>query len=219
MINKTTEDYLKQIFWLSRKLNKITTSSIARSLIISSASVTDMVKRLSRNGYLTYAPYYGVRLTKRGERLALRVIRRHRLLELYLVQALQFSWDNVHEEAERLEHVISDELEERIDRYLGHPKYDPHGDPIPTQEGILEELHERKLSELREGDSAIVLRVADSKKLLQYMKKMDLTLNSRLHVQTKESFDKSMTIKVNGKKEQFLSHETASSVFVKKTGK
>jgi DtxR family Mn-dependent transcriptional regulator len=219
MVSKTNEDYLKQIFWLSRKLNKITTTAIARSLVISPASVTDMVKKLSDHGYLTYAPYYGVRLTRKGEKLALRVIRRHRLLELFLVRVLQFSWDNVHEEAERLEHFISDGLEEKIDHYLGYPKYDPHGDPIPTHDGIMEELSERRLSELAEGESAVILRVTDSKKLLQYMKKMELALNSRVTVVAKDSCEESLTIRVSGKKEQFVSRDVANSVFVKKAGK
>jgi DtxR family Mn-dependent transcriptional regulator len=219
MINKTTEDYLKQIFWLSRKSGKITTSAIAKSLAISSASVTDMVKKLFENGYLTYEPYYGVQLTRKGEKSALRVIRRHRLLELFLVKALEFSWDNVHEEAERLEHFMSEALEEKVDRYLGYPKYDPHGDPIPTHDGVMEEQRDCRLSELKEGESAVILRVTDSKKLLQYVKKMELALHSRVTVKSKESFDDSMTIRINGKKEQFLSREVTGSIFVKRIGK
>ena len=216
MINKTVEDYLKIIYWLSRLPGKVNTSAIAHALKISSASVTDMLKRLSENGYITYTPYYGVRLAKKGEKTALKVIRRHRLLELFLVKALGYTWDSVHDEAERLEHVVSDELESRIDTYLGNPRYDPHGDPIPTLEGVMEELEYCKLSELQVGDQAIVSQVVDSKLLMQYMQKMGLELQSRVLIKEKEFFDASMKIKINGKKEHFLSHEASQQIFVKK---
>jgi DtxR family Mn-dependent transcriptional regulator len=216
MTNKTTEDYLKTIFWLSRLSGKVNTSAIADGLKISSASVTDMLKRLSENGYITYTPYYGVRLTKKGDKTALKVIRRHRLLELFLVEALGYTWDNVHDEAERLEHVVSEELEARIDSYLGNPRYDPHGDPIPSHEGVMEELEYCKLSDLHAGERGIVSQVVDSKKLLQYMKKMDLALQSRVMIKEKEPFDDSMTVRVNGKKEHFLSREVTQQIFVKK---
>lgn len=216
MTNKTTEDYLKTIFWLSRLPGKVNTSAIAEGLKISSASVTDMLKRLSQNGYITYTPYYGVRLTKKGDKTALRVIRRHRLLELFLVEALGYTWDNVHDEAERLEHVVSDELESRIDAFLGNPRYDPHGDPIPSHEGVMEELEYCRLSDLNPGERGIVAQVVDSKKLLQFMKKMDLALQSRVMIKEKESFDDSMTVRVDGKKEHFLSREVTQQIFVKK---
>ncbi len=216
MANKTTEDYLKTIFWLSRLPGKVNTSAIAEGLKISSASVTDMLKRLSQNGYITYTPYYGVRLTKKGDKTALRVIRRHRLLELFLVEALGYSWDNVHDEAERLEHVVSEELESRIDAFLGNPRYDPHGDPIPSHEGVMEELEYCRLSDLNPGERGIVAQVVDSKKLLQFMKKMDLALQSRVMIKEKESFDDSMTVRVDGKKEYFLSREVTQQIFVKK---
>ncbi|MBL7994417.1 metal-dependent transcriptional regulator [bacterium] len=216
MANKTTEDYLKTIFWLSRLSVKVNTSAIAGGLKISSASVTDMLKRLSENGYITYTPYYGVRLTKKGDKLALKVIRRHRLLELFLVEALEYTWDNVHEEAERLEHVVSDELEARIDSYLGNPRYDPHGDPIPSNEGVMEELAYCKLSELNKGEQAIVSQVIDSKQLLRYMKKLNLALQSRVAVKEKESFDGSMKVKIDGKEEHFLSRDVTKQIFVKK---
>lgn len=216
MANKTTEDYLKTIFWLSRLPGKVNTSAIAEGLKISSASVTDMLKRLSQNGYITYTPYYGVRLTKKGDKTALRVIRRHRLLELFLVEALGYSWDNVHDEAERLEHVVSEELESRIDAFLGNPRYDPHGDPIPSDEGVMEELEYCRLSDLNPGERGIVAQVVDSKKLLQFMKKMDLALQSRVMIKEKESFDDSMTVRVDGKKEHFLSREVTQQIFVKK---
>lgn len=216
MANKTTEDYLKQIFWLSRMSKKVNTSSIAAGLKISSASVTDMLKRLSQNGYITYTPYYGVRLTKKGDKTALRVIRRHRLLELFLVEALGYTWDNVHDEAERLEHVVSEELEKRIDAYLGSPRYDPHGDPIPTHEGVMEEVEYCRLSELSAGEKGIVSQVVDSKELLVFMKKMNLALQSKITVREKETFDNSMRVWIGDKKDQYLSQEVTQQIFVKK---
>lgn len=219
MISKSTEDYLKRIFGLSRKLDKVTTSAIADSMSISSASVTDMIKKLSELDFLSYTPYQGVRLTKKGEKLALKVIRRHRLLELFLVEALHFSWDKVHEEADRLEHVISDEFEHGIDKYLGMPKYDPHGDPIPTLDGEMEEVDYYKLAEMEVGDTCLIIRVTDSQRLLQLMKKMDLGLNATLVIKEKEAFDGSLVVKINGKKEHFLSREVSSNIFVKKAGK
>lgn len=216
MANKSTEDYLKTIFWLSRLTGKVNTSSIASGLKISSASVTDMLKRLSENGYISYTPYYGVRLTKKGDRTALKVIRRHRLLELFLVEALGYSWDNVHDEAERLEHVVSDELEARIDSFLGYPRYDPHGDPIPSDEGVMEKVEYSMLSDLKEGEEGIISQVVDSAKLLQYMKKNGLALQSRVAVREKETFDDSMKIRIDGKKDVFFSREVTQQIFVKK---
>ena len=216
MTNKTTEDYLKNIFWLSRVAKKVNTSSIAAALKISSASVTDMLKRLSENGYITYTPYYGVRLTKKGDKTALKVIRRHRLLELFLVEALGYTWDNVHDEAERLEHVVSEELESRIDAFLGNPRYDPHGDPIPTHEGIMEEPSYCRLSELSAGEQGIVSQVVDSKELLQFMKKMGLALQNKITIREKESFDDSVRIRIDNKKDQYLSREVTQQIFVKK---
>lgn len=216
MTNKTTEDYLKNIFWLSRVAKIVNTSSIAAALKISSASVTDMLKRLSENGYITYTPYYGVRLTKKGDKTALKVIRRHRLLELFLVEALGYTWDNVHEEAERLEHVVSEELESRIDAFLGNPRYDPHGDPIPTHEGIMEEPSYCRLSELSAGEKGIVSQVVDSKELLQFMKKMGLALQNKITIREKESFDDSVRIRIDNKKDQYLSREVTQQIFVKK---
>ncbi len=216
MNNRPTEDYLKKIFWLSRISDKVTTSSIAAGLQISSASVTEMLKRLSEKGFITYTPYYGVRLTKKGDRTALKVIRRHRLMESFLVSVLGYTWDDVHDEAERMEHVISDELEARIDNYLGHPRYDPHGDPIPTHEGVLEEPSQCCLAELEPGDRAVVSQVVDSKKLLQFIKKMDVGLRSRILVREKESFDGSMKIRVDNKKDHYFSREAARQIFVKR---
>jgi len=216
MKNKSTEDYLKKIYTLGRRQKKVTTSSIADGLNISPASVTDMIKKLFEHDYLAYTPYYGVKLTRKGEKIALRVIRRHRLLELFLVEVLNYPWEKVHEEAERLEHVISDDLEEHIDRYLGKPKYDPHGDPIPSISGDIEEMDPLKLSDLSAGQSAVIIRVTDSKKLLEYMRKIDIALNYTVSVQEKEDFDESVRVLINRKRESYLSRDVANNIFVKK---
>ncbi len=218
MSNKSTEDYLKTIYSLSKSDRKVTTTSIADGLQISPASVTDMIKKLFENDYLAYIPYRGVKLTRKGEKSALRVIRRHRLLELFLVRVLGYPLEKVHEEAERLEHVISDELEAHIDEYLDYPKLDPHGDPIPSASGEVEEIPYLRLSDLHPGDTAIVMRITDSRKLLQLMKKIDLTLNHTVLVQDKEEFDESLRILINKKREHFLSHEVCKNIFVKKVG-
>jgi len=217
LVNKSFEDYLKNIYSLGQKSDKITTSAIADELSISSASVTDMIKKLSEKDLLSYTPYRGVKLTKKGEKTALRVIRRHRLLELFLVEVLDFSWDKVHEEAERLEHVVSEELEQRIDHYLGYPKHDPHGDPIPTAAGEIEEWNYTKLSNMEIGDAGAIVKVSDTQTLLQYMDKLGLGLNQTILVKDKEPFDGTMTIKIQGKRELMISREAALHIFVKKS--
>ncbi len=215
MTNKSTEDYLKHIFWLNRLVEKVTTKSIADRMGISSASVTDMIKKLTHNGYLIYEPYYGVKLTPRGEKLAIHVIRRHRLIESFLVTALGYAWDKVHDEAERLEHVISEEMEFRIDQFLGYPKFDPHGDPIPSQDGVLEESTLLPLSQLDIGESGIIQRISDSTSLLNYVGRLDIALGTRLAVEAKEVFDGSTKVKVDNKKVLHLSRDAADQIFIK----
>ncbi len=214
MQNKTTEDYLKHIYWLSRLGKKITTKSIADRMGIRSASVTDMIKKLTQRGYLAYEPYYGVKLNLKGEKIAIKVIRRHRLIESFLVDALGYSWDKVHEEAERMEHVISDEMENRIDKYLGYPKFDPHGDPIPTHEGILHEQPNRSLTDMKVGETAVIQRVLDSESLLNYAGRIDIVLGTKVKMIHKEEFDGSLEIRINGDKVQRLSRKAADSIFV-----
>lgn len=191
------------------------TSAIAEELRISSPSVSDMIKKLYDGEYISYTPYYGVRLTKKGERVALKIIRRHRLLEVFLMKYLNFPWELVHDEAERLEHVISDEFEERLDELLGRPQYDPHGAPIPTKDGIVEKLDVLKLTDLDVGDKACITKVTDVRPLLEFMKRIDLRLNHTLTIKAKESFDGSMTIRA-GRKDHFISREVARNIFVRK---
>lgn len=159
--SRAVEDYLKAIWKLQRPSEAVSTTAVAEELGRSAASVTNMVKSLAERGLLQHVPYHGVRLTAAGELTALRIVRRHRVLELYLIEELGFTWDNVHEEAERLEHAASDVLIDRMARALGEPGFDPHGAPIPTRDGEIVEHELTRLSELAPGTAAVVREVSD----------------------------------------------------------
>lgn len=214
MHNIPTEDYIKAIYRLEQEGEKVTTSALAGQLQLADASITDMIKKLSDKGLVHYEPYRGVGLTVRGKRTALKIVRRHRLWEMYLVKFLGFSWDQVHDEAERLEHVTSDDLEQRLDTALGFPTTDPHGDPIPGAEGELAPPDYTSLTEYGVGDIVKVLRVSDDdSQMLQHATKLGLKLNKKLIVKEKRVFDGSMVVKV-GTKEQFISQQMAQAIFV-----
>ncbi len=159
---RAVEDYLKAICVLQREGSTVSTSALAQRLRRTPASVTNMVKSLAEQRLVEHTPYYGVRLTAEGERAALGIIRRHRIIELYLIRELGYSWDRVHAEAERLEHAVSDELVDRMAGVLGDPEIDPHGAAIPTAQGEWQEPEYPGLDELPAGRSAIVRRVSDS---------------------------------------------------------
>lgn len=161
MLTQSIEDYLKVIYKLQKEEAAVTTNGIAVQMGVAPASASNMIKKLARLRLVEHTPYRGVVLTASGEKVALEVIRHHRLLELYLAQALGVSLDRVHEEAERLEHVLSEEVEEKIAAQLGQPTHDPHGDPIPTREGSLEQARHPLLSELAPGQSGVIVRVSD----------------------------------------------------------
>jgi DtxR family Mn-dependent transcriptional regulator len=160
-LGQAVEDYLKAIFKLQADGRPATTSGLADELGVSDASATSMSKKLASLGLVTHAPYHGVTLTDSGRRVALEIVRHHRLLELYLAEVLGYRWDEVHEEADRLEHFISEEFEERIDALLGRPTVDPHGDPIPTKDLQIAEQSLIPLSELAPGSTAVITRVSD----------------------------------------------------------
>ncbi|PJF34900.1 MAG: DtxR family transcriptional regulator [Candidatus Thermofonsia Clade 1 bacterium] len=173
------EDFLKQVYLIQQQVNPVPTMLLARALDISAPSTTDMIKRLSSGEnfppLLMHAPYRGVRLTEPGEKIALEVIRHHRLLELYLTQKLGFSWDEVHEEADRLEHYISERLEARIADALGHPELDPHGDPIPALDGTVTLPELVLLSDLAIAQRGTVSRILDqSPEVLRYLSELGL---------------------------------------------
>lgn len=183
MLTQSVEDYLKVIYKLAHAGEAVTTNAVAQRLGVSAASVTNMTKKLARRRLVQRTPYHGVILTPLGEKVALEVIRHHRLLELYLSQQLGVSLDRVDEEAERLEHVLSEELEEKIAQSLGQPTRDPHGDPIPTREGALADESYPVLADLRPGQTGVIVRVSDrSPAVLRALASRDLLPGARVRV-------------------------------------
>lgn len=199
MTTISVENYLKGIYKLSLNLadeEKVKAKMIADHLHVSLPSVTSMMKSLTKDGWVIYESYRGVRLTEVGNRKALGVIRKHRLMEMFLVQTLNFPWEEVHDEAELLEHAISDKLEAHIAEFLGHPRFDPHGDPIPTVEGEVEYRQLRRLAESNEGDEVIIARVmSQSAEVLRHFGFLGLVPDSLVHVVDKLVFDGQMTLK------------------------
>ena len=183
MPSLTVENYLKTIYLISGRTpdgRAVTTGELAQALSVSPGTVTGMLKTLSEGELATYTPYEGARLSERGRRLALKVLRRHRLLELFLVKTLRMSWDEVHEEAEHMEHSVSDRLVDRIDAYLGLPAVDPHGDPIPRADGSLDEPAGTPLAKLARGEGFRVVRVVDQDPaFLRYLSECGLDLESQ----------------------------------------
>jgi DtxR family Mn-dependent transcriptional regulator len=216
MNNQSTEDYLKGIYKLSEEGAGVTTSALARHLGIGDGSVTGMLKKLAAKRLIRHVPYRGVSLTDAGRKAALTMMRRHRLWEIFLVRHLGYGWDEVHDEAERLEHATSDEMERRLDVMLGRPDTDPHGEPVPTADGRLAPLKGKPLREFSGGDRVIVLRVSDdSSAILQHTAKLGVSLRTRLTVREKRAFDGSMVVAV-GSRERFLSREVAAAIFAEK---
>lgn len=196
-LTRSVEDYLKAIYQLSPEGRAASTSEIAHLLALSPPSVTGMVKRLSEHGLLEHVPYRGVQLTDEGRRAALRMVRRHRLIEAYLVDFLGYSWDTVHEEAERLEHAVSDLLIERMATALGHPSVDPHGDPIPAADGSIQELACTPLSEIPVGETVEIHRVHESQpERLRYIASLGLRPGVCVTVVDRQPFDDLVTIEV-----------------------
>lgn len=198
-LTRSVEDYLKAIYQLSPEGRPASTSEIAHLLALSPPSVTGMVKRLSEHGLLEHVPYRGVQLTDEGRRAALRMVRRHRLIEAYLVQFLGYSWDTVHEEAERLEHAVSDTMVERMATALGNPVVDPHGDPIPTADGSIHEPACTALSDVPVGETVEIHRVHESQpERLRYIASLGLRPGVLVRVLDRQPFDDLVTIEVGG---------------------
>ena len=196
-LSNAVQDYAKAIWTLAqRSTEPVSTSAIADRLEVSPASASAMVKRLEALGLATREPYHGVRLTPSGERVALEVVRHHRLLELYLADALGMSWDRVHEEAEVLEHAISPELSELIATKLGDPTHDPHGDPITTRDGHIDEVPTRSLADLEPGDRGLFVRVSDSDPdMLRYLAERGIAPGDRFEVLEREPFEGPLTVR------------------------
>lgn len=191
------EDYLKAIYGIEQGGGAAATTDIAAKLSIAAASVSGMVRRLADQGLVSYERYRGVRLTAVGRRAALRTIRRHRVIETYLAQALGFPWDRVHEEAERLEHAVSDELVDRMAAAVGEPVTDPHGDPIPTREGIIDETPHGTLSDLARGQRSRVRRVSDEDpELLRYLAHIGIRPGVTVTLVDRAPFEGPLTLQV-----------------------
>jgi len=196
----SVENYLKAIYHLQGEEEaRVKTKALANHLELSLPSATNMMKSLAEDGLVDYRPYHGALLTERGKRLALRVIRHHRLVELFLVRTLGFTWDEVHDEAELLEHAISDTLASRIDAFLDYPRFDPHGDPIPTADGEVFRRSTGTLSARAVGEAFRVTRVLDqSPAVLQYLESIGLTPGARVRIDEIHPFDGPFALNVNG---------------------
>jgi DtxR family Mn-dependent transcriptional regulator len=217
-LTQTIEDYLKVIFDITLKEERASTNQIAEALGVTPASVTGMVQRLSNSQppLLDYQKHHGVKLTEAGQHIALEVVRHHRLLEMYLHQALGYGWDEVHAEADRLEHVISEEFEERIATALGNPSHDPHGDPIPSRDLRMPSTPSTQLANLRPGQRAIVQRVRNADlKLLRYLSQIGLVPMAHLTVLEYSPFDDNLKISIeNQESPVILGPRITSQVFV-----
>lgn len=201
-LTQTTEDYLKSIYELTRSGQRASTNQLALYLGVTPASVSEMIKKLaeSQPPLVDYQKHRGVILTQDGERIALEILRHHRLLEMYLHQMLGYGWDEVHDEADRLEHVISEEFEERIAQALGNPQRDPHGDPIPTRDLQLPSEPIRLLADLPPGARAMIRRVrSDDPRLLRYLEEQGLVPQARLEALDYSPFDDNLTVQVEGR--------------------
>ncbi|HLK56478.1 MAG TPA: metal-dependent transcriptional regulator [Chthonomonadaceae bacterium] len=199
MASPSVEDYIKAIYKAQADAETVTTQDIAGRVQVSAPAVSKMLKRLTELRLIEHTPYQGVRLTPAGEKMALEIIRHHRLLELYLVQALGYSWDEVHEEAERLEHHISEEFEARIDALLGHPTACPHGDPIPTREGVVATVASHALTEQRTPAQLTIRRVRDTDSgLLRHLKQLGLLPGTAIEFLEQEPYGGAFVLRVGG---------------------
>lgn len=217
MNQQTIEDYLKTIYLLAETKKPVSTTRIAKARQVQPASVTQMMKRLDEQGLVQHRKHYGVTLTAEGEAIALKIIRHHRLLELYLIQELGYGWDEVHAEADVLEHVISEKLEERLTAVLGCPKFDPHGDPIPAKDGTVMNLMAEPLSALDQGNRAMVIRISDdtNQELLRYLAEVGLKPGARLQVVSTAPYDGPLTLEINNQ-QRIVGHKAAGTVYVKR---
>jgi DtxR family Mn-dependent transcriptional regulator len=217
MPSHTEENYLKTIYKLAEAEpgQDVSTNRIAAALTTRAASVTDMLRRLAEKELLRYEKYRGVQLTPEGRRLALLTVRKHRLWEVFLVQQLGFNWDEVHEVAEELEHVQSPLLMRRLDEFLNYPTFDPHGDPIPAEDGAMRRPTQRLLADLAVGERGTLAAVKDtSAPFLQYLDKVGLPLGAQLKVLDKVEFDNSLELRINRERTILISAEVGRNLFI-----
>ena len=212
----TEENYLKAIYRLSDNgLESVNTNSLAESMNTTPASVNDMMKKLSNKNLIGYKKYKGATLLPNGKNSALHVIRKHRLWEVFLVEKLNFKWDEVHEIAEQLEHIKSPILVERLDQFLGHPTMDPHGDPIPDENGKVKETVKASLSDLPVGSRGILVNVSnDDPTLLQHLDKLKISLSSKIEIFEKIDFDGSISITIDEQNQHFISSPIAKCLLL-----
>lgn len=210
------ENYLKTIYHLATASgHEVTTNAIAEKMETKASSVTDMLKKLAEKDLVIYKKYQGVLLTEKGKLAAKMIVRKHRLWEVFLVDKLHFSWDEVHDIAEQLEHIKSEKLINKLDDFLGYPTEDPHGDPIPDAKGKINKVEKLVLAEMYENQMGICIGVKDSStQFLKYLDKNQITLGSKIEVLAKEEFDLSLRIKVEDKAIT-VSNMIASNLFVK----
>ncbi len=215
-ISHTEENYLKAIFKIcENSVKPASTNAISHILDTSAASVTDMLKRLSEKNLINYEKYKGVTLMPQGRKVATHLIRKHRLWEVFLWEKLNFSWDQVHDIAEELEHIKSSELVEKLDEFLGFPKFDPHGDPIPDADGNFTHRKQFQLLALEEGKTGIIVGVQEhTPSFLKYLEKMDLTLGSEITMLEKFEYDESAKVKINNQTEKTISKKVSQNLFV-----
>ncbi len=213
MLSQAVEDYLKTIYKLQRD-GAASTSDIARTMDVSAASVTNMVKRLAQLGLAEHQSYRGVTLTPAGNKIALEIIRHHRLLELYLKEVMGYGWEQLHDEAEHLEHHISEEFESKIEAMLGYPTHDPHGDPIPTRDGHVEAIADAPLTQIEAGQTVVVRRVSDADpELLHYLEDLGLMPKAEVVVVEKAPFNGPLDVRI-GEETKTVGFAVASNVFV-----
>lgn len=210
------ENYLKVIYHLSQVSPKgVNTNAIAGMLETKASSVTDMMKKLSEKELVIYKKYQGVTLTEEGFLSAKMIVRKHRLWEVFLVEKLGFAWDEVHEIAEELEHIKSEVLINKLDFFLGFPEYDPHGDPIPNEDGVIKKVNKMLLSEAKIDQLYVCVGVKDSSsEFLKYLDKQKIALGTSIKVKEKEVFDNTLTVELNNQKIT-ISHKIATNIFVK----
>ena len=216
MITLAEENYLKAILSISlNKDGKVSTNAIANEIGTSAASVSDMLKKLQEKKFIKYEKYKGVELSESGQNKAINILRKHRLWETFLVNKLGFNWSEVHDVAEQLEHIQSAELIDRLDIFLEHPKFDPHGEPIPTKEGEIPSTNTTPLNELQVNTKGKIMGVSlDKKDFLDYLTKLNITIGTEITLLEKISFDKSLSIEIANTK-QHISNDVAKHLLIK----
>jgi DtxR family Mn-dependent transcriptional regulator len=217
MLSFTEENYLKTIYHLSDGgVKAVLTTELAQCIQTRPGTVTEMLKKLSAKDLISYEKYYGVELTKKGKTEALRIIRKHRLWETFLVEKLGFTWDEVHDVAEQLEHIQSQLLIEKLDAFLGYPKTDPHGHPIPDKSGRIESGEKISIADMDTEKTAVVCAVRHASPVfLQYLSKIGIYIGARVQVTERNAFDQSVVVLIDRHKKAYLSREACTHILVK----